>query len=336
VTLLSGTVDAKASRAASELAQRLGVSLQDIPSRGWITSADVLAATARGSSATAARVTPTATADAPVSAKSRAEAPKVAFRSQSTSLLKRREARILANANSNGTTSLIGTEINLSGARLVSPPYLFQDSISDLVVFEAARLLKRYPDLNASYLDERTTGHFSEVNFGISFDAGHSLKVLALKGADTLSLGEVQAGFERLLQLYESGAPIAEELLTCSTVTLSDLSRTGATFMLPLLNANQSLIIGITRPAGNRFGLHASFDHRVSEGLSVARFLDELRTRVVSHYRAGAAEVTRDLRCSVCDQTLDAEIKAGVRGLLRIARADGSDGYLCRNCFEGW
>jgi hypothetical protein len=272
----------------------------------------------------------------PFSTKARGTAPRAPFRSEPTSLLKRKEARILAAANSSGSTSMIGTEVTLNGSRLVAPPYLFQDSISDLVIFEAARLLKRYPDLNACHLDERTTGYFAEVNFGVSFDGGHNLKVLALRGADTLSLSGIQDGFDRLLQLYESDAPIAEELLTCSTVTVSDLSRTGATFMLPLLNIQQSLIIGVTRPASDRFGLHASFDHRVSEGSSVARFLDELRERVQSHYRSAPTDLARMLRCSVCDQTLASEIQAGVRGLLRIARADGSDGYLCRNCFEGW
>jgi hypothetical protein len=319
--------ETKASRAATELAERLGVALQDISSRGWVTSADVLAAARPGTAPGC---------DAPAPSRPYGAAPKVPFRSVPTSLLKRKEARILAGANSSGSTSMIGTELALAGLRLVPPPYLFQDSVSDLVVFEAARLLKRYPDLNACCLDERTTGYFEEVHFGISFDAGHNLKVLTLRDADKLSLNEVQAGFDRLLQLYESNAPIPDELLNSSTVTLSDLSRSGASFVLPLLNAKQSLIIGITRRASDRFGLYASFDHRVSEGLAVARFLDELRERVCSHHRSAPPDRAAMLRCSICDQTLEAEIKAGVRGLLRIALSDGSDGYLCRNCFDGW
>ena len=324
----AAATETKASRAATELAERLGVALQDISSRGWITSADVLAAAARPGTAP--------TCDAPAPSRPYGAALKVPFRSVPTSLLKRKEARILAGANSSGSTSMIGTELALPGLRLVPPPYLLQDSVSDLVVFEAARLLKRFPDLNACCLDERTTGYFEEVHFGISFDTGHNLKVLTLRDADKLSLNEVQAGFDRLLQLYESNAPIPDELLNSSTVTLSDLSRSGASFMLPLLNANQSLIIGITRRASGRFGLHASFDHRVSEGLAVARFLDELRERVCSHHRSALPDRAAMLRCSICDQTLEAEIKAGVRGLLRIALSDGSDGYLCRNCFDGW
>ena len=320
-------IELKASRAAAELAHSLGVSLRNIHSQGWITSADVR---------TAATSAAAPTRDAVPTNAGRSAVPKVPLRSIRTSVRKRTEARTLARANSNGSTSMIGTDVALGGSRLVTPPFLFQEGISDLVVFEAARLLTRYSDLNACYLDERTTGHFAEVNFGISFDSGHNLKVLALRNADRLSLSEVQAGFDTLLQLYESDAPIPDELLQCSTVTVSDLSRSGADFMLPLLNADQSLIIGITRRAASRFALHASFDHRVSEGLQVARFLDELRERIQSHYRPAVMDRASALRCSMCDQTLRAEVKTGARGLLRIAQADGSEGYLCRNCFEGW
>lgn len=331
------STEARASRPATSLAERLGVSLQSVPSQGWITCDDVRAA-ARASGAAGAAAAGAATASADRSATlapAFSDDLKVPVHAVRMSPRKRAEARALARANASGTTSMIGADVVLDGPRLVRPPYLFEDGISDLIAFEAARLLRRYPDLNACHLDERTIGQYADIHFGISFDSGHNLKVLALRDADRLSLGEVQAGIERLLHLYESEAPIPEELLGCSTVTLSDLSRSGADFMLPLLNAAQSLIIGITRRDRNRFGLYAAFDHRVSEGLQVARFLDELRVRVQSHHHAPTAGVAA-LRCSLCDQTLDAELRAGGRGLLRIVRADGSDGYLCRNCFEGW
>lgn len=326
----------RASRAAAELAARLGVPLRGVPSRGWITSADVRAA-ANPASASSPPARPAA-ASRPSPRPAAAEdgvVPKVAFRSERISLRKRTEARNLQAANSHGNTSTIGAELALPGPRLVAPPFLFEDGISDLVIFEAARLLRQFPDLNAFHLDERTVGFFEEVNFGISFDSGRNLKVLTLRNADRLSLAEIQAEFERLLQLYESEAPLEDALLHSSTVTLTDLSRSEADFMLPLLNARQSLILGITRRDSNRYALYASFDHRVSEGLQVARFLGELRARLQSHCRDSAAASTR-LRCSVCDQTMEAELKMGGRGLLRIVQPDGSDGYLCRNCFQGW
>lgn len=322
------------SLAATALAARLGVNIQSIPSRGWITSQDVLAFaspdaqySARGS------VPPALQADTEVSAAK----PFTAFRTQRNSLRKRNEARNLKAGNPSGAVSTIGIELKVSTFRLVQPPFLFEDGITDLVVFEASRLLRRYPELNAFHVDERTVGYFDSVNFGVSFDSGGNLKVLALRAADTKTLPEIQAGIQSLLELYESGAPLDEELLAGSTVTVSDLSRAPAGFMLPLLNARQSLIIGITAPRRNEFALYASFDHRISEGLQVARFLGELRERVLSHFRPEVAQPRYEqLRCCVCDQSMQAEQEIGGRALLRVVQPDGTEGLLCRNCFKGW
>jgi pyruvate/2-oxoglutarate dehydrogenase complex dihydrolipoamide acyltransferase (E2) component len=332
------------SRAAELLAKKLGVNIDLIHSRGWITASDIRAAGAGPGDFTesycqlrlpdpAEYVTPAESSTAPAQHATH----RVPYREERNSLRKRTEARNLSRANSNGTTSMIGIELPLPGPRMVPPPFLFQDSVADLVIFEASRLLRRYPELNAFYIDERTVGYYQEVNFGISFDSGQNLKVLALREADTLSLTQVQEGFARLLDQYESNGSLDQSVLMSSTVTLSDLSRSPANFMLPLLNADQSLILGITCRSPKAFELHASFDHRISEGLKVAHFLGELRDRVQSHYRiAMSTAMFSALRCSACDHGMNAELKMGGRGLLRIALPDGKDGFLCRNCFQGW
>jgi 2-oxoglutarate dehydrogenase E2 component (dihydrolipoamide succinyltransferase) len=332
------------SRAAELLAKHLGVNVDLIDSRGWITASDVRTAGTGSGSLTetyrqfsmpdpAENETPIKASTGPVQQASH----RAPYREERSSLRKRTEARNLSRANSNGTTSMIGIELPLPGPRLVAAPFLFQDSVADLVIFEASRLLRRYPELNAFYLDERTVGHFQEINFGITFDNGQNLKVLALRETDKLSIAQIQEGFARLLDQYESNGTLDQSMLTSSTVTLSDLSRSPADFMLPLLNADQSLILGITSRGPNTFGLYASFDHRISEGLQVAHFLGQLRDRLQSHYRPPMSVATPiDLRCAACDQGMKAELKMGGLGMLRIALPDGADGFLCRNCFQGW
>jgi pyruvate/2-oxoglutarate dehydrogenase complex dihydrolipoamide acyltransferase (E2) component len=324
------------SRAAAELAQRLGIAAEALPG-GWIVTTDVLDAAGRGPPREA-QPRPTEAPAAAAKAHGPRAAPSTRFREERMTLRKRTEARNMARANGSGTSSMIGIEVLLPGPRLVAAPFLFHDSIADLIVFEAARLLRRFPDLNAFYLDERTIGHFEEVNFGISFDKGHDLKVLTLYNADTLSLAQVQSGIEHLLHLYESDAPIEASLMNSSTVTISDLSRSPADFMLPLLNADQSFIIGVSRRGTEKYALHAAFDHRVSEGLQVAKFLGELRERVESHHRPKVAVTNNlhSLRCSVCEQRLQQELNLGSSVLMRVVLTDGTDGYLCRNCFDGW
>ena len=119
-----------------------------------------------------------------------------------------------------------------------------------------------------------------------------------------------------------------------STVTISDLSRVDASFMLPLINGAQSLILGVIRRSVNSFAIFATFDHRVSEGLRVASFLSELKTRICSYYfdEHGLAALT----CHACESSMSEELLLGNRGFIKITLPNGEDANLCRNCFEGW
>jgi pyruvate/2-oxoglutarate dehydrogenase complex dihydrolipoamide acyltransferase (E2) component len=310
------------SRAAERLRAELGVPLSALPA-GWVVSQDVSAA-ARAPQAVLSASVP--------------NEPQAPFRSERKSMRKRTEAKNLGVSNCHGNTSSIGIRVAADEPRLVAAPYLFQDSITDLVVFESAKLLRRYPEMNAFHLDERTVGLYQDVNFGISFDQGRDLKVLALRHADEMSLARIQDGIASLLNLYESGAAVDDVILSSSTVTLSDLSRSPAEYMFPLLNLNQSLILGITRAPGHAFMIYGSFDHRVTEGLQVSRFLGELAQRLSSHFRAAKSprELAAAMSCSICERKMSAEVGAGNRGLLRMTLADGSEGHLCRNCFDGW
>jgi|SRR5579885_2130689 len=258
---------------------------------------------------------------------------RVAYKEVARSKRKRAEVEILVGGSHESTTSCIGIRIRLPGKRIALAPALFENGIADLIVFEAARLLKQYPELNGFHLNERANGYYDEVNFGISFDNRHNLKVLALTHADKKGLGDIQREFMDLLELYESGKSIPADLLETSTVTLSDLSITDASYMLPLLNGRQSLILGVVRRSRAEFELFASFDHRLSEGLQVARFLEELRDRVISHYldEQGNAYMS----CDICGKSMNDEARLGSRGFVKIVLPSGAEAGVCRNCFEG-
>lgn len=249
---------------------------------------------------------------------------------------KRKQAEIksLQIGNHQSTSSTIGIDIVVPGQRIVPPPFLFQNSISDLIVFEGSRLLKKYPELNSVFIDSKTFGKYEDINFGWSFDSGANLKVLSIKGSDKFPLVDLQNEVVRLLNLYESDQNIPVELLTSSTVTISDLSKTNASFMLPIINGYQSLILGVVKPKKDHFSVYATFDHRVSEGLKVTAFLSELKERILSYYLG--ANGMASLACYACEKTMDEEISLGNRGFIKITLPSGEEGNLCRNCFSGW
>ena len=258
----------------------------------------------------------------------------VSAKKESLSKRKQVEIKNLQMGKHHSTSSTIGINITVPSQRIVPPPFLFQNSISDLIVFEGSRLLRKYPELNSAFIDLKTFGTYDDVNFGWSFDSGANLKVLAIKNSDQLALVDLQNEVIRLLELYESNQNIPMELLTSSTVTISDLSKTDASFMLPLINGFQTLILGIVKQKENIFSIYATFDHRVSEGLRVISFLSDLKSRILSYYldENGVAS----LICYACEKTMAEEISMRQRGFIKISLPNGEEENLCRNCFDGF
>ena len=320
---------AKFSIAAIKRAKELGVNLNQFD-QGWLTSADI---EKHAGVAIPRAIFQQVAAD---KKREKKDVPILATSSTKVAISKRKqsEAKNLIAGDHGNTTSTIGIEVKLSGERLVAPPFLFKDSISDLIAFEGSKLLRQYPELNGSYVDEKTWSQYEQVNFGWSFDNGKNLKVLAIKNADMLSLAELQEEVGRLLDLYDSDETIPMELLTHSTVTFSDLSRSPASFMFPLINGNQTLILGLVRKSKSTLEIFASFDHRVSEGLSVVNFLTELKSRVLSYFVDPNGVINSF--CFACGKSMTEELSLGHRGFMKITLGNGEDENLCRNCFEGW
>ena len=328
-TVATQKLKAKFSIAAVKRAKELGVNLGQFV-HGWVTSADI--------EKYAGVAIPMALYQHVIIDKrpEKKDASVLATSSTKVAISKRKqaEAKNLISGDHGSTTSTIGIEIKLLGERLVAPPFLFRDSISDLIAFEGSKLLKQYPELNSSYIDEKNWAQYEQVNFGWSFDNGKNLKVLAIKSADMLLLSELQEEVRRLLDLYDSGETVPMELLTSSTVTFSDLSRSSASFMLPLINGHQTLILGVIKKSNNLYEIFASFDHRVSEGLTVTNFLADLKGRILSYYFNERGVI--NLSCFACGKHMTEEVELGYRGFTKITLASGSEENLCRSCFEGW
>lgn len=320
------------SRAAERASLRLGADLSRFQGR-WVTEAEVVSGLVNDGAADASLPAPALAAPALPAPAMPAARPAQDHDDVVQGMRKRAEVDSLLKGQHAATTSTIGIRIALPGERLVAPDFLFKDSIADLLIFEAARLLRQFPELNGFNIDARTAGQYRAVNFGVSFDNHRNLKVLSLRGADELGLPEIQRQYVDLLDLYESNRPLPAELLTTATVTLSDLSVTSVSFMLPLINGQQALILGVVRHHRRLFEVFASFDHRVSEGLRVASFLEALRERIVSHHR-GSDGIAR-LHCDACGKSMHDEVRLGGRGFVNVTLRGGEAGHLCRNCFEG-
>jgi pyruvate/2-oxoglutarate dehydrogenase complex dihydrolipoamide acyltransferase (E2) component len=259
--------------------------------------------------------------------------PKISFELKKNTLRKRSEIKNLSSNGNVSTQSIIGITINTLPKRSYEVPFIFKESIADLVTYEGSKLLKKYKQLNSFYINEKEYGEYNNVNAGFSYDNDSNLKVLSIKDVDKLSLGEIQNEILRLLDLYESNETIDEETLTSSTFTISDLSNTEASFMMPLVSMNQSSIIGITK-MGNKFNIFAGFDHKVTSGLYVSKYLKELKTNIESHfYNDNSIDY---LFCSKCEMSAHEAKSLNNTGFIKMVSFDGSELTICENCFNGY
>jgi pyruvate/2-oxoglutarate dehydrogenase complex dihydrolipoamide acyltransferase (E2) component len=152
-------------------------------------------------------------------------------------------------------------------------------SALELVLYETARLLTDWPELNGFYFDGKAWAH-DHVAIGFAVNLGRSLRVPVIKDAGNASLRDVARTVRDLTLRYMRGELTIEDV-TGGTFTITDLSGEHAVHFVPVLSERQSAILGLcaARSGGAR-ELVLTFDHRLSDGMRAARFLSALRARL--------------------------------------------------------
>jgi pyruvate dehydrogenase E2 component (dihydrolipoamide acetyltransferase) len=159
-------------------------------------------------------------------------------------------------------------------------------TITDILVFETAAVLRDHPQLNAHYLGD-TIAEFHHVDMGIAVDTPKGLLVPVLRHADTLDLPTIATRAEQLTTQARQGT-IEPDLLHGSTFTISNMGMLGVETFTPILNTPEVAILGvgapILRPLENNGQIHnhpsialsLTVDHQAVDGAPAARFLQDL------------------------------------------------------------
>ena len=151
-------------------------------------------------------------------------------------------------------------------------------SLLEVVIFESARLLVDFPDLNGYYARDKAW-QYSAVAVGFAINLGRSLRVPVVHDAATLSQREIaQAVRDLSLRYLRDELQLAD--LTGGTFTVTDLSSHGVEHFVPVLNQRQSAILGICAERVGRRELVMTFDHRMTDGMRAGTFLSKLRERL--------------------------------------------------------
>jgi 2-oxoglutarate dehydrogenase E2 component (dihydrolipoamide succinyltransferase) len=266
--------DARFSKKALELLRRHALDPSAFAGQGLVREADVLAALGG--------------AHAPQAAgKSGARLKGLNVTRRELPPGKRAEIRSLAGGQNAGLSSLVSIACPRAKFReaLARRPELSATPLA-WIVSRAARLLRAHPFLNGYYEQGAFFG-YDAVHVGFVVDAGRGLKVPVVRDADRLEPADVARRMQDLLMDYEEET-LTAEALSNATFTITDLSAEDVVSFHPLINERQSAILGVAaaRPAadenGGTFELALNFDHRATEGRAAARFLRELRDRLVA------------------------------------------------------
>ncbi len=210
-------------------------------------------------------------------------------------------------------------------------------STSVVILFEVARLLRKYPIFNAIY-DRGRVGFYEAVNIGWAMDDGSGLVVPVIRDADAKDLGQLAEASTDVIQRYVSGRLVPADFLG-NTFTVSDLSSAGVFSFAPLITQGTSAILGIggeyTVPGSDvgMFTVTLAFDHRLADGRTAALFLADLARRVAAHEalrrRPGSVD-GQVARCAFCYR--DAAVLAELHAYL--LRSEVPKGLICSICLR--
>jgi len=193
------------------------------------------------------------------------------------SLAKQIEISALSDVQSTGLVSTIF--YNIDNCNFPESENLIINSAGSflpIIAFEVAKLLVKYPLLNA-YYDNDYIMEYADINIGIALDIDDGLKVYTIRNSDKLDFKKLEYQISQGIYNYFHKSLTPDEIKG-STFTITDLSSLGIDRFVPLINYKQSAILGISAidKKLNRLTLSLSFDHRVTEGKVASNFLSEL------------------------------------------------------------
>jgi len=159
-----------------------------------------------------------------------------------------------------------------------------------LLVRALVLALREFPEVNARYDDDAgVLTQYAALHLGLATQTEGGLMVPVINHAEALDLWACAKEISRVAQAARSGKA-TREALTGSTLTLTSLGALGGIVSTPIINHPEVAIVGtnriVERPmmlggavvARKMMNLSSSFDHRVVDGHTAARFIQRVRT----------------------------------------------------------
>jgi pyruvate dehydrogenase E2 component (dihydrolipoamide acetyltransferase) len=183
----------------------------------------------------------------------------------------------------------LNKEIEKSGVKV---------SMLSFMIKAAVATLKKFPDFNAS-LDGDNLIVKKYYHIGFAADTPQGLVVPVIRDADRKGVVEIAKEMAELAKLARDGK-LKPDQMQGGSFTISSLGGIGGTYFTPIINAPEVAILGVCRSSWKQVSsdgktsswrlvlpLSLSWDHRVIDGASAARFN--------SHYAGLLGDMRRTL-----------------------------------------
>lgn len=153
--------------------------------------------------------------------------------------------------------------------------------------------VKQFPHINATWQDEHIVVK-KRINVGIAVGLDDGLMVPVVRDADRLSIAGLAHAVADLVERARAGNLRLDDVQG-GTITVNNTGAFGSVASYPIINQSQAAMItmeAIRRTPvviGDAIGIRSmmniciSFDHRVTDGLYVGRFLQSVKQRLESY-----------------------------------------------------
>mgnify|MGYP001111880053 CR=1 FL=1 len=159
-------------------------------------------------------------------------------------------------------------------------------SFSDILVRAVARALTEHPSLNAAF-EEGRLKRYQEINVGLAVDTPRGLTVPVFREVDLLSLVGIARWRAEVVERARNNRLTPDDV-SGGTFTVSNLGMFGIDVFNAIINppqaailaagriAKRPLVVDDTLQVRTTMWLTLSVDHRVADGATAARFLQDL------------------------------------------------------------
>ncbi len=160
-------------------------------------------------------------------------------------------------------------------------------TVNDLVVKAAAIALRDFPNLNAAYAGDQIV-HYADINMGSAVAVEGGLLTVVQKNTDTSTLSKVAADHKEMIGRAREGKVHPDDI-TGSTFTVSNLGAFDVDHFIAIINPPNVAILAIGSAkqvpvvvdgeltVGNRMKATISADHRVTDGVEAARYMQAFK-----------------------------------------------------------